>query len=293
MRRHRSGFTLIELLVVIAIIGILIGLLLPAVQKVREAANRVRCQNNLKQLGLALHSYHGVARKFPALYRYDEQGTGTLFFQLLPYVEQDNVYRTARFTGPGGTLNCYDPNPNLGDPTAPVLQEIKTFLCPSDREERPLQVWATGWGGTNYVANYQVFAEVFTWDTAYSPRLPTSFHPDGASNTIAFAEAYLRCGVRARDGSIRERSPLWGHGSWDYDWFPAFATWKNPGPASKFQVLPTPAQCDRNRAQSPHAGGMNVALADGSARFLGEGLDPNTWWAACTPRACDVLGSDW
>jgi prepilin-type N-terminal cleavage/methylation domain-containing protein len=112
MRRHRRGFTLLELLVVIAIIGVLIGLLLPAVQKVREAANRATCQNNLKQLGLAVHGYHGVRDKFPLGARNDKPllllsaPRTTYTIELYPYLEQEPTYRR------------WDPNVLVGTPDA-------------------------------------------------------------------------------------------------------------------------------------------------------------------------------
>src|SRR6266478_9311955 len=138
-KTRRRGFTLIELLVVIAIIAILIGLLVPAVQKVREAANRIKCANNLKQLGLAAHHYHDVNQHLPPGIGYYPPARGefgTYFFHLLPYVEQDNLYRSALgsvpFPPPAGPTTVYYPGNNNV-----YSQPVAVFLCPSDPSVGP------------------------------------------------------------------------------------------------------------------------------------------------------------
>jgi prepilin-type processing-associated H-X9-DG protein len=255
----------------------------------------------MKQILVALHNYHGTLGAFPNAYvNASGRGTGSMFYFLLPYVEQDNIYKLGQMAGDNTGDNIPDAywggpgSPQFGSYNTPAANTIKTYLCPSDPTNEPTPTWTFGWVVGDYADNNEVFGDP-NWagwtneGAGPQARMPASFQ-DGTSNTIGIAEKYSRC---------YQTGTLWAHGEWNPDWEPRFNTWKNRGPSSLFQVrppLPNSAnanKCDPDRPSSSHTAGMNVALCDGSVRFLSQGISANTWWAACTPSAGDILGSDW
>jgi prepilin-type N-terminal cleavage/methylation domain-containing protein len=324
LRRWR-GFTLIELLVVIAIIAILIGLLVPAVQKVREAAARTQCMNNMRQMGIALHDFNDTYKKlppcggmFPAWDANWSNPLGSLQFHLLPFIEQDPLYKSSVVTDPqtGGWWSTNSPskNPNqtalwgaqLRDPNAfPVP---KVYICPSDASVGTPGVTPGGWGSGNYATNFQVFG---TWQSSSS--IPRTFK-DGTSQTVVFAEKYINCQELHPTGSDID---FW---EWDVNWnkmvfaypgnapppqgsgpdaqYNTCANASNPNNPlinlyQQFQVNPIEALCDSCMPQGTHTAAMNITMGDASVRSLATGVSFITWWAAVTPQGGEVLGADW
>jgi prepilin-type N-terminal cleavage/methylation domain-containing protein/prepilin-type processing-associated H-X9-DG protein len=304
MQRQRSAFTLIELLVVIAIIAILIGLLLPAVQKVRSAAARAQCQNNLKQLGLALHNHQGAVGYFPC--GKDSNGFSGMAY-LLPYLEQQNIFKLINFTVKES---------NAAN-NAARASEIKILHCPSDKHDTP-----AGVAGTNYRFNqgYNIlYSGIPDTDPAKSNYgMPPADGPfwdnstvkfeditDGSSNTAAMSE---KLKGDWSDAVVSERSdtfllldypnnPDWWNSSCDSLIISDLTRQANSDLGSQWLEgshsnsgyyhtnLPNRRSCKKpsgrvaTLASSAHEQGVNVLMCDGSVRFVPNSISLFAWRA--------------
>jgi prepilin-type processing-associated H-X9-DG protein len=263
--------------------------MLPAVQIIRESANRVSCSNNLRQLGHASHCCHDTHEKFPPGLGYfpGPPTYGNAFFHLLPFLEQDNLY--AASAGFAGNNEVFS-------------QAVKIFVCPSDpsagSDGQVTDNQGKPWGADSYAGNVQVFAKVFPSGALRDPEGQTRLTDitDGKSNTILFAEKYARC----TNNSFPEGGNFWAYwvtGATVRPLHPGFAiSWTrySIGPHSKFQTRPNyKGHCDPTLASTPHRAGIQVCMADGHVRTVSSGVSGTTWWAACTPKGGEVLGSDW
>jgi prepilin-type N-terminal cleavage/methylation domain-containing protein len=305
---RRQGFTLIELLVVIAIIAILIGLLLPAVQKVREAAARISCGNNMKQLGLATNSYVSAHSYLPAIWagptsQHPENDIGSLHYFLLPFMEGGGIVAAAESPGnPAGFQNT------SFSPLARQNQ-VKNFICPSDPTLLANAVPGSGgvnWASTSYSGNIAVFDPAGTGD------LITGM-PRGTSTTVMFAERYKQCGTVG--GAVAPSTPVWAayggqpntagttnvdNSQGSYSSIAAFGMPNYPAGGfsqyasyNHFQSNPAANACDPTVTQSPHIGVMLVGLGDGSVKAVNSGVTNAAWALACTPATIAPLDNSW
>jgi prepilin-type N-terminal cleavage/methylation domain-containing protein len=286
MRQARRAFTLIELLVVIAIIAILIGLLLPAVQKVREAAARLQCQNNLKQIGLAMHNYYDSHKAFPVGY-YDPTpwpqldngpGWGWGAF-LLPYLEQDNLYRKINF------------NLDVGDPGNAAIRTtfLPIYFCPSDNQ---LLTFTVTDGGSNswqvaqgsYVAcNGNDGVDDFTTPPHTGPfvRAVKGYRigdiPDGLSNTMFVGDRTSLLSystwVGGPTGALNPFLQAPGNFGAEVTLLMCHAGPTGPN---------TPGVFDADSTSSPHLTGVQYVFGDGSVHYLSNSIDISVWMALAT-----------
>lgn len=317
--RRPKGFTLIELLVVIAIIAILIGLLLPAVQKVREAAGRTRCQNNMGQMGKALHNYYAAYDKFPA--GVNPTGAASSPYEywswmalILPYVEQQTLWNQADAWA-RGTTTAYQYWPWGGfwlspqTPANPVLGTmVKMWICPQDTRQS-FTLPGSSWGGVGDVAfsGYLGVGGSIAGDNANYPNLGQVgiFHwgsscrfadiTDGSSNTLMVGErppssdlyyGWWFAGA-GYDGS-GEGDVLMGGNSTAYA-----SSLGCPATKTGFQKGNVNVFCDQAHFWSLHPNGGNFLLGDGSVRLLSMNVGNTVFAQLCSRAGGEVVGSNW
>jgi len=299
---RRSGFTLVELLVVIAIIGVLVALLLPAVQAAREAARRTQCSNNMKQIGLALHNHHDAKKLFPSGFLHLPGATGgtmatdtTWVTYILPYMEAQNIFDLADFTLGFGSG---DPNHRNAEFSS---TQIPGMLCPSN----PVGIdpWLTFARGS-YVGNngFGPLTEGPAADKDERPderegmfflnsKMGFADMTDGSSNTVMVSEVINVKGTDQRGCMHYPEGPLYHHNHTPNSNTPdelrngAFTSTPQAPAIGTFSGYPERLMLVT--ARSNHPGGVQVLMGDGSVHFVSETVALNVWQAVSTPRALD------
>ncbi len=288
-KNHMRGFTLVELLVVIAIIGVLVALLLPAVQAARSAARRISCDNNLKQLGLGLHNYESALRRLPPgyLYKFGALGNQAGFgwsAMILPYLEHNAVYARLNFNVP------------VFDPRNAMIREmhLPIFLCPEDSVSvgSYVEMGREKYAMASYVASFgppDLDATQEKHDGMYSRNGGTRFAEvlDGLSNTLS-------CGER-QNGPFRKGGVHGPHFSYETTWIGAVREVTNPtddhGHMVLFQTGNTPNSqfSDDRDVSAPHVGYANFLMGDGSVRLITEDIDITVYQGLSTKAGSEVV----
>lgn len=323
--QNRPAFTLIELLVVIAIIAILIGLLVPAVQKVRDAADRLRCQHNMKQIALGMHSHHDSYKQFPAA-RYSSPQYGHMVV-LLPFIEQGNVASIFNKTATGGfadPINQTAANTRLSlilCPSNPTTGIIKMRKSSSTGKSYGAYLTASGsttdpndssimWGyGMDYWVNHAINKTNYLGSNptpilaGNSGRTIASVK-DGLSNTTLILEhaggdVHFNGSEQLPSTDLTMDQPgAWGTwAGWcafQIQGFPTFGL-SNPYPTNAGTPAGTDCAINCNNSQGVygfHLGGANIAMGDGSVRFFSVSLSVNTLLNMATKNGGEPLGAD-
>ena len=294
-RLRRAAFTLVELLVVIAIIGVMVGLLLPAVQAAREAARRMSCTNNLKQIGLAMHNYHDTFNRFPAAQSACCFGTWPTL--LMPFLELDNAAQLyENWGGNDDSGPRYGGEPNVTNVTG---RRWPVYSCPSDQENSPMggmtsHNYAVNFGNTGNSQQANLNGVRFgqaPFVTDPKRRIGMRDFVDGTSNTLLVSE------VRQGRGPDLRGFFWWG----DASKFTAYLSINSPLPDRIYSLSycrPEPGlPCDISTTENPamfasrsqHPGGVTSTLGDGSVSFFTESMDLEIWRALSTSQGAEVV----